>query len=417
MPRAGRIAAVWAFHAASPTDEPPYAQAMLVLPPWLLGEAQRGALWGADAWRERRPGARVAHTTNLGKGTSRVRWVTSGMRALVTGGLGFIGSHVADALVSDGWAVDALDNLDPRAHRGEPPTPPGASFVRGDVRSTPDLAGVDVVFHQAGLVGLGRGAPDASEYVDVNVRGTIELLHACARGGVKRLVLASSMAIYGEGGYACAICGPSRPAPRAPPAWEPRCRECGGALAPFAVPEEHPCEPATVYANSKLAQERLAMSVGRELGVPVVALRYHNVYGARMPRDSPYSGVAAMFRSRILAGVPPLVHEDGRQMRDFVRVEDVARANLLAALAPEDRVAFEAFNVASGDPRPVMDLARELCRAMRPDLDPQLSCTWRPGDPRHVFASVDKARKALGFDPKIGFHEGVRKFAGEETRG
>lgn len=338
------------------------------------------------------------------------------MRALVTGGLGFIGSHVAEELARAGWDVTLLDNADPRAHRVAPRVPEGMDLWRGDVREARDLEGVDVVFHQAGLVGLGRGATDASEYVDVNVRGTVEILHQAARARVRRVVLASSMAIYGEGAYRCPTCGGVRALARSPPSWNPSCAGCGRALVPVAVTEDHRCEPATVYATSKLAQERLAMVVGRELGVEVVALRYHNVYGARMPRDSPYSGVAAMLRSRLLAGEPPVVHEDGKQMRDFVRVEDVAKANLLAATAPSGVVAFEAFNVASGEPRPILDLAIGLCRATRPDLEPALSGSWRPGDARHVFASIDKARKLLGYEPTIGFEEGVRRFATEEAR-
>jgi len=338
------------------------------------------------------------------------------MRALVTGGLGFIGSHLAEALDRDAWEVTILDNADPRAHRVEPHVPRGMELWKADVRSSLDLAGFDVVFHQAGLVGLGRGAADAADFVDVNVRGTISLIHAAARARVPRVVLASSMAIYGEGAYRCPGCNGATTLPRSPPSWDPACASCGRAMLPVAIDEDHRCEPATVYANSKLAQERLAMVVGRELGVEIVALRYHNVYGARMPRDSSYSGVAAMFRSRLLAGKAPIVHEDGQQMRDFVRVEDVANANLLAAMAPSSAVAFEAFNIASGHPRPILDLASELCRIMRPDLEPEISGTWRPGDARHVFASIDKARKLLGFEPSISFDEGVRRSSAEEAR-
>lgn len=330
----------------------------------------------------------------------------------MTGGLGFVGSHVADLLLERGDHVTILDNVDPRVHRARPPLPSGAHLVEGDVRDGFE-GRFDVVLHQAAMVGVGHGASDAAEFMDVNARGTAIAMASAKRAGARRFVLASTMALYGEGAYECPRCQRPRSGARRPEAkaWDPMCAVCGATLRPAACTEEHPARPATAYAISKLAQELLAMSVGREIGLPVVALRYHNVYGARMPRDTPYSGVAALFRSRVLAGEPPVVHEDGAQLRDFVRVEDVARANLLAA---DSDVAFEAFNIGTGAPRPILDLARGLCEGS--ELAPRLSGTHRAGDARHVFASIEKARKMLGYEPSIGFDAGVARFRTEDCR-
>lgn len=352
------------------------------------------------------------------------------MRALVTGGAGFVGSHVVDALLARGDEVAVLDNLDSRVHGTPPARAPGARFVQGDVRSALDVRealgdrGVDVVFHEAAMVGYGRGAADAEAFTDANVVGTIRLLDALSRAPRKpeRVVLASTMALYGEGAYECRACRvPREAAPRRAQdlergAFEPRCGACGEPLEARAVTEEHPPRPATSYAISKLDQELTAMSLGRALGIPVVALRYHNVYGARMPRGTPYAGVASLFKSRLLAGEPPLVFEDGGQLRDFVHVADVARANLLAADAPLARVAFEAMNVGTGAPRPIRDLARALADAIAPGLAPRVTGDWRAGDVRHVYASVEKARKLLAYEPRVAFEAGVAAFAREPTR-
>lgn len=351
------------------------------------------------------------------------------MRALVTGGCGFIGSHVVELLLARGDDVVILDSLDARVHAAPPTVPQGARLVVGDVRDARAVEdavgrGVDAVFHEAAMVGVGRGAADARAFIDVNVGGTIALIETLARAAAppERIILASTMALYGEGAYACDACGTLPGSARRDPAdlargmWEPRCRACDGELRAVAASETHPPRPETAYAISKLAQEQMATSVGRDLGIPVVALRYHNVYGARMPRDTPYAGVASVFKSRALAGAPPLVHEDGAQLRDFVRVEDVARANLLALDAPLARVAHEAFNVGTGRPRPILDLARGLCDALAPGIAPRVTGAYRAGDARHVFASIDKARAALRYEPSIPFEEGIEAFARESVR-
>lgn len=350
------------------------------------------------------------------------------MDALVTGGAGFIGRAIVDRLAAAGHRVTILDTLDARVHPAQPPqVPEGVELLEGSVLDPEALAASldpapSVVFHEAAMVGLGRGALDAEDYVRTNVTGTIRLLHAIAEQAPQaRLVLASTMALYGEGAYRCPACQAPRDGHRHVAdlevgAWEPRCPTCGDLLEPVAVTEAHPPAPGTVYAISKLGQEQMARTVGHQLDIPVVALRYHNVYGPHMPRDTPYAGVAALFKARLLAGQPPLVHEDGGQLRDFVHVEDIAKANLLAAEAPLSTVADRAYNIGTGDPRPIMDLARALCDELAPELEPALSGTYRQGDARHVFASIDRARRELGYEPSILLDEGAAGFAHAPAR-
>ena len=253
---------------------------------------------------------------------------------LVTGGAGFIGSHIVDALVADGHAVRVLDRLHPAAHSGRPAyLSPAADFVEGDVADeavmTRCLRDVDAVCHQAAMVGLGKNIADIADYVRDNDLATAVLLRALARVPAgTRLVLASSMVVYGEGGYACPRDGPVAPGPRRVAdlragRFEPPCPTCGAPLSPVGVSETAPLAPRNVYAATKTHQEHLAFAFARETGVAVTALRYHNVYGPRMPRDTPYAGVASIFTSALAAGRSPRVFEDGRQLRDFVHVRDV----------------------------------------------------------------------------------------------
>jgi dTDP-L-rhamnose 4-epimerase len=348
------------------------------------------------------------------------------MLILVTGGAGFIGSHVVDTLAERGHEVRVLDRLHPRAHAGRP------AYLRGDVEYLdagldPDsldraLEGVAAVCHQAAMVGLGRGFADAPQYVRDNDLGTAELLTAIhrrpARARPGRVVLASSMVVYGEGAYRCWRDGPVRGGQRDPARlragrYEPACPRCGTELSPVAVTESAPTDPRNVYAATKLHQEHLAFASMREGGPAVTALRYHNVYGPRMPRDTPYCGVAAIFRSALEAGRAPRVLEDGRQRRDFVHVRDVARANALALLVPEPVPG--AFNVASGQSRTVGELAAALAEAMRGPA-PLVTGGHRPGDVRHVFASPALAAERLGFRAEVGFAGGVAELATAELR-
>ncbi|MDA3039713.1 MAG: NAD-dependent epimerase/dehydratase family protein [Actinomycetota bacterium] len=340
------------------------------------------------------------------------------MRVLVTGGAGFIGSHVVDELIEAGHEVVVVDDLDPAAHRGIPEgLNPTATYRWGDVRDPALLAkvvpGVDAVCHQSSKVGLGVDFADVADYVSRNDLGTATLLRSLHDVGFRgRLVLASSMVVYGEGRYRCDEHDVVRPGPRQPAdldagRYEPPCPQCGAPLTPEPVPEDHWLDPRNVYASTKLAQEHLCAAYAREhAGSVVTALRYHNVYGPRMPRDTPYAGVASIFRSAYERGDPPIVLEDGGQRRDFVHVRDVAHANVLA-LTHEDGVPGP-LNVCTGEPHTVLDMANALRSSG--DVDPKVVGGYRLGDIRHVFASADRAAALLGFRASIGFAEGMLEF-------
>jgi len=349
------------------------------------------------------------------------------MRVLVTGGAGFIGSAVVDRLVAEGNEVLVVDALLPAAHRREPGyLNPEASYVFEDLRdrdvARQVVAGIDVVCHQAAMVGLGVDFADVSSYVAHNDAATaslLEALHERRFGG--RLVLASSMVIYGEGRYRCPTHGLVRPSPRRVTdleqgRFEPRCAACGSDLEALAVPETAAPDPRNVYAATKLHQEHLCAAYAREHDASAIALRYHNVYGPRMPRDTPYAGVASILRSAVARGDVPRVFEDGGQRRDFVHVADVAAANLAALAAPVavvgGRGGAVAFNICSGRPHTVLDLARALANEAGPDAPrPEVVGGYRLGDVRHVFASPVLARDQLGFTAQIGFAQGMSDFA------
>ncbi|MDG4786957.1 NAD-dependent epimerase/dehydratase family protein [Micromonospora sp. WMMD1102] len=346
------------------------------------------------------------------------------MRILVTGAAGFIGSHVADLLVDNGHEVVAVDALLPQVHGAAAPEWAHRHRpVVGDVRDldllTGLLRGVDAVCHQAAMVGHGLDPADAPDYAGHNDLGTATLLAAMHSAKVRRLVLASSMVVYGEGRYRCAqhqVVRPSerRPADLAAGRYEPRCPRCAAPLAPGLVPEDASLEPRSTYAATKLAQEHLAGAWARQTGGQVWALRYHNVYGPRMPRDTPYAGVASIFRSALAAGRPPQVLEDGRQRRDFVAVGDVARANLLALhTAPPEPIV--AVNICSGEPHTVGELARELATATG-GPEPVVVGGGRAADVRHVVADPARAGRLLGFAARTSFAEGVAEFAAAPLR-
>jgi dTDP-L-rhamnose 4-epimerase len=322
-------------------------------------------------------------------------------RILLTGADGFIGSQVAEELTAAGHDVTGVDLR-----------------TGGDVREPAVLdgllPGVDVVVHQAAKVGLGVDVADLPGYASVNVYGTAVLLAAMARHSVGRLVLASSMVVYGEGAYDCLRHGRVRPAPRsaatlAGGSFEPRCPRCGSEVLSAAIGEDAPADPRNAYASTKLAQEHLTANWARETGGTAVALRYHNVYGPRMPRDTPYSGVAAIFRSALEAGRPPRVFEDGRQLRDFVHVRDVARANA-AALTGGEPGTLAVYNIASGEPHTIGEMAAALAEH-RAGPKPVTTGEYRLGDVRHIVAAPDRAAAELGFRARIGFKEGMREFA------
>jgi dTDP-L-rhamnose 4-epimerase len=338
---------------------------------------------------------------------------------LITGGAGFIGSHIVDQLVARGEPVRVLDL---RPARDD--VPDGVEHVVGDVRDAEvvgaALRGVDAVCHQAAMVGLGVDLDDLPAYVAHNDLGTAVVLREMARAAdpPRRLVIASSMVVYGEGRYRCERHGVVVPAPRPVGSLErgdfdPPCPRCDRRLTPEAIPEDSPLDPRNVYAATKHQQEHLASAFARETGVPVTALRYHNVYGPRLPRDTPYAGVAALFASALARGEAPRVFEDGRQRRDFVHVRDVARANVLA-LTADDPVSGP-LNICSGTPRTVGDLATALHRALSADddLTPRVTGEFRLGDVRHVFADPSRATAELGFAAAEGFDAGMAELAHE----
>ncbi|MEU3984841.1 NAD-dependent epimerase/dehydratase family protein [Streptomyces sp. NPDC026672] len=332
------------------------------------------------------------------------------MRVLVTGGAGFIGSHVVETLAAHGHDPVVYDVR----------TEPGAD-VRDPYAVARALAGADAVCHQAAMVGLGSGVADAPEYVSRNDLGTAVLLAEMARAGVRRLVLAGSMVVYGEGRYTCARHGAVRPAARpekrlAAGLFEPQCPSCGAELTPGTVREDAPADPRNVYAATKLAQEHLAAAWARTTGGSAVVLRYHNVYGPRMPRDTPYAGVASFFRSALARGEAPRVFEDGCQRRDFVHVRDVAAANLAALEADPAEGALTAYNTGSGEPHTVGEMARALSTAYG-GPEPVVTGEYRLGDVRHITADSTRLRTGLGWKPEVGFADGMREFAEAGLRG
>ncbi|WP_243228498.1 NAD(P)-dependent oxidoreductase [Microbacterium sp. CIAB417] len=351
-------------------------------------------------------------------------------RLLVTGGRGFIGGAVVDQALAAGWTVRVLDSLRPDVHGSEGtgrPVSADVEVVEGDVRD-PDavaqcLRDVDAVSHQAAKVGLGVDIGDAPDYVSSNSLGTAVLLRAMRDAGVRRLVLASSMVVYGEGLYRDGSwVGQAPPRTRADlesGVFDPRSAETGRPLRPELIDEDQPCDPRNTYAATKLEQELLARDWARGTGGRAALLRYHNVYGAWMPQGTPYAGVASLFRSALEHGEAPEVFEDGLQRRDFVHVSDVAAANIAALDWTADEAgpagSARAFNVGSGEVRTIGDLARALAGAMG-GPEPRITGRYRLGDVRHITASSARARAELGWAPVVGFVDGVSRFAHDPLR-
>ncbi len=344
------------------------------------------------------------------------------MRVLITGGAGFIGSHLTDLLLSSGYEVRILDNLVSQVHGAERCRPPyladDAELIVGDVRNGEAVAralrGVGAVVHLAAAVGVGQSMYDVVSYVGTNELGTAVLLEAISRYPVERVVLASSMSVYGEGlarrNNGELVSPPERtPEQLRRGAWE--LTDAGGNhLAPVATPEDKQPALNSIYALNKYAQERMALIVGRAYHIPTVALRLFNVYGPRQALSNPYTGVLAIFAARIMNGKPPLVFEDGQQQRDFVHVHDVAQACLLALQTTTAQGGV--FNVGSGKPRTILSVAEDLTRIIgKPSVSPHVTGKYRAGDIRHCFADLTLSRSRLGYAPQVDFAKGLEQLS------
>lgn len=346
---------------------------------------------------------------------------------LVTGGAGFIGSHLVDALLEAGHRVRVFDNLEPQVHgplreRGEWPAYLAEDCERivGDVRDREalrqSLEGVDVIFHQAAAVGVGQSMYEIERYVDANTRGTAVLLDILAndRHSVRKLIVASSMSIYGEGSYRCSEHGEVFPTLRsdeqlAARDWEMRCPTCAHPVRPLPTREDKPLHPTSIYAITKKDQEQMCLTVGRAYGIPVVALRYFNAYGPRQALSNPYTGVAAIFSGRLLNDKAPVVFEDGLQSRDLIHVSDIVQANLLAM--ERDEMDDDVFNVGTGRSLSVLDLAQALIDQMGSPLSPEIVEEFRAGDIRHCYPDISRITE-FGYTPNVRFEEGIGELVG-----
>jgi dTDP-L-rhamnose 4-epimerase len=337
---------------------------------------------------------------------------------LVTGGAGFIGSHLVDRLVGDGHEVRVLDSLEPQVHgQSGGHRNPGASYVEGSVLDrdlvASSLDGVEAVVHLAAQVGVGQSMYEMARYVQENCTGTGVLLEEMAqrRERIGSFVVASSMSIYGEGQYACDGCGREEVSVTrmqedlVAGQWEPRCVQCGSPARAMATTESKRLESSSIYATTKRDQEDLSLVFGRAYSVRTVALRFFNVYGPRQSLSNPYTGVAAIFAGRLLNKRPPLVFEDGLQSRDFVHVSDIVEA-IVRSLHADD-VGDVAINVGTGVASTVLDVARSLVSELGLDIQPEINGRFRQGDIRHCYADIGRARSLLGYEPSVAFSDGM----------
>ncbi|MEE8168522.1 MAG: NAD-dependent epimerase/dehydratase family protein [Candidatus Hydrothermarchaeales archaeon] len=336
-------------------------------------------------------------------------------KVLVTGGAGFIGSHLVDELVKNN-EVTILDNLNPQVHRGLPSyLNENAKFIKGDVgdEGLKDLVmESEIIFHEASAVGVGQSMYQIQSYVNDNTYATSKLLQILVNEehDVKKLIVASSMSIYGEGKYECDECGIVYPKLRSKEQlkageWEMKCPSCGREAIPLATDENKPLHPTSIYAITKRDQEEMCLVVGEAYGIPTVALRYFNVYGSRQALSNPYTGVCAIFSSRIRNNHPPVIYEDGLQSRDFVSVHDIVQANILALKRNAD---YQAFNVGTGKPVNISEIADVLISLYGKDLSPVIVNKFREGDIRHCYADISRIKR-LGYKPETEFRDGMQK--------
>ncbi len=337
---------------------------------------------------------------------------------LVTGGAGYIGSHLVDALVARDYRVTVLDNLDPQVHRsGTWPSyaNPRATYIQGDVRDRARLEALmlaaDAVVHFAAAVGVGQSMYQVDRYVDVNTRGTALLLDILvnAKHHIQKVVVASSIGVYGEGAYRCATHGVVAPgiraeAPLAARDWEQRCPSCGEHVASIPTPEDKALYRDNIYSMTKYHQEEMVLLIGKTYGIPAVAPRFFNVYGPRQSLSNPYAGVAAIWLSRLLNGRQPVVFEDGGQLRDFVSIHDVVRC--LVLMIEQNGADFLPVNIGSGETVTILDIARLLTRLLGSDIEPQITQTGRRFDIRHNTADISRAQTTLGYAPSVSLEQG-----------
>ena len=341
------------------------------------------------------------------------------MKILITGGAGFIGSHIADSLIKQGHFVRLYDNLTQQVHTQIPEYLNNeAEFIKGDIRNRDALSkaikDVEIIFHEASAVGVAQSMYQIHKYTDVNALGTANLLDILAneKHCVQKLIVAASMSEYGEGAYKCENCGIVYPKQRRleqlqQRQWEMLCPNCSKPVQPVATNENKPLHPTSIYAISKQIQEQMCLCVGEAYDIPVVALRYFNIYGTRQSLNNPYTGVMAIFSSRILNNNPPLIFEDGLQTRDFVHVSDIVQANLLAMNS--DKANGQIFNVGTGQSVTIRDVVELLIEAMQSNLKPEIVNKFRVGDIRHCFADISKIRETLGFEPKVTLNDGIKE--------
>lgn len=353
--------------------------------------------------------------------TNEVKGLRSIEKVLVTGGAGFIGSHTVDALVKESYEVTVADILDPQIHGTGSNQPeflnPEARFVKIDIRNRAALTKLlqqsDAVIHEASAVGIGQSMYQIERYVDVNTRGTAALLDAIVNDApnVKKLVVSSSMSVYGEGNYACMRCGrrtspPMRSAEQVREAgWEHAC-ECGFTITPVPTDEEKPMHPVSIYAMSKRHQEEMSLLIGKTYAIATVALRYFNTYGPRQSMSNPYTGVVAIFLSRISNNKPPYIFEDGGQLRDFIHVSDVAKATVQALQT--SAADYQAINIGTGKATSILGLAKLLSDVVEKNIEPEITNKYRRGDIRHCYADTAKAEKLLGFRATTSLREGLK---------
>lgn len=341
---------------------------------------------------------------------------------LVTGGAGFIGSHLIDHLISEGYDVRIMDNLHPQIHpTGKPPEylNKKAEFIQGDVVNRKDwqkaLVGIDAVFHFAAAVGVGQSMYQVERYVKDNCLGTAIFLDILAneKHTVKKMLVAASMSSFGEGMYRCPKCKlVQQPQLRSPKdmqegIWEPLCRKCHVQLVAIPTDETARLQSPSVYAITKKTQEELMLTIGKSYGIPAVSLRFFNAYGPRQSLSNPYNGVAAIFLSRVKNGKPPIVNEDGLQTRDFVHIKDIV--NTCQLTLENDRANYEVFNVGSGIPTTIQEVARVVFELNNSKLSPEITGKFRSFDVRHCFADVRKLERLVGWKPRIAFADGMKE--------